>query len=164
MRLAHLAVLPALLIATAASAADTIPLAALITNGLVEGAKVMVSGFGNGTAALKEPGYYEVTFDKAVMKFLFDEPDTCNVTLHAEIPGQGTVEIRYDFTAVTGIKIEGKGQFDGLNAVLATIEGPGVVQVLMNDKWVTQPGFAFLGTSLTAADLQTAADELQRIC
>jgi len=35
---------------------------------------------------------------------------------------------------------------------------------MMGNNWVTQPGFAFLVGSLTVADYQAAADELQRIC
>jgi hypothetical protein len=166
MRLARLAAasLLSLSIATAASAVEVVPLAAIVTSGLTDGATMMVSGFGNGPVADLGSGAFEVTFDKGVIKFLFVETDTCFVNLHGDIPGQGAVEVRYDLTKMTGIKIDDRGQFEGLNAAIVTIEGDDVVQVLIQDNWVTQPGFAFLVGSLTAADYQAAADELQRVC
>lgn len=165
MRLARLAVASALLIpAASASAADTIPLVALLTNSLAEGVTTMASGFGTGPVTTGEPGYYEAAYGTGAVKFLFDEPETCLVTLHVEMPGPNAADIRYDITRVTGITVEDRGKFEGLNAVVATLEGEDVVQVLMSDNWVTQPGFAFLVSSITLEQYQAAADELQRIC
>jgi hypothetical protein len=164
MRLAHLAIASFVSLTTAATAVEIVPLAAIVTSGLADGATMMVSGFGNGAVADKGSGLFEVAFDKGVMKFLFDETDTCFVNLHGDIPGQGTVEVRYDLTKMTGVKVDDRGKFEGLDAAIVTIEGNDVVQVLMSDKWVTQPGFAFLVGSLTVADYQAAADELQRVC
>ncbi len=163
MRLACLAVVT-LLSVSATQAADTIKHVAILTSGLADGAQSMISGFGTGPVTMPQPGYYEIGFAKGPIKFLFDEPDTCIVHVHAEIPGQGSAELRYDITKVTGITVDDRGQLDGQNAAVITLEGPDVVQSLMGDNWVTQPGFVFLVGSLTTADYQASADELQRIC
>ena len=164
MRSAYLAVPLALLLSSTAHAADTIAQVALLTGGLADGAQTMIAGFGTGPVTMPEPGYYEVTFDKGVVKFLYDEPDTCQVTLHADIPSQGTADIRYDLTKVTNVTVDDRGKFEGLNAAVITLEGADVVQVMMSGNWVTQPGFAFLAGSLTLDQYQAAADELRRIC
>lgn len=164
MRRACLAVTAALLLTSSAHAADTIAQVAVVTSGFVDGATTMIGGFGTGPVTMPEPGYFEIAFDKGVIKFLFDEPDTCRVTVHAEIPSQGSADLRYDITKVTNIVVEARGQVEGMDAVLVTLEGPDVVQSLMGDTWVTQPGYAFLVGSLKLADYQAAADELQRIC
>lgn len=164
MRSACLAVPFAFFLSTTAHAADTIAQVAILTSGLVDGATTMIGAPPAGAVTMPEPGYFEVALASGTLKFLFDEPDTCIVTVHAEIPGQGSAELRYDITKVTGIVVDDRGKFEGQDAVLVTLEGPDVVQSLMGDNWVTQPGFAFLVGSLTLADYQTAADELQRIC
>lgn len=164
MRSACLAVPLALLLSTTAHAADTVAQVAILTSGLADGAQTMIGGFGTGPVTMPQPGYYEITFDKGVIKFLFDETDTCKVNVHAEIPSQGSADLRYDLTRVTGIVVDDRGKFEGQDAVLVTLEGEDVVQSMMGDNWVTQPGFAFLVGSLTVADYQAAADELQRIC
>jgi hypothetical protein len=164
MRSACLAVPLAFALASTALAADTVTQVAILTGGLVDGAQTMTAGFGVGPVTNPQPGYYEVAYDKGVIKFLFDEVDTCKVNVHAEIPTQGSADLRYDLTKVTGIVVDSRGEFEGQNAVLVTLEGPDVVQSMMGDNWVTQPGFAFLVGSLTAEEYQAAADELQRIC
>ena len=164
MRLARLAVVPLLAFPSIGYAADTIAQVAILTSGLADGAQTMIGGFGTGAVTVPQPGYYEIAFDKGVVKFLFDETDTCRVNVHAEIPTQGSADLRYDLTRVTGITVDDRGTFEGLNAAVITLEGDEVVQVLMNDNWVTQPGFAFLVGSITLEEYQAAADELQRIC
>ena len=164
MRSAYLAVPLALLVASTAHAADTISQVAILTSGLADGAQTMIGGFGTGPVTMPEAGYYEVTFDKGVIKFLFDETETCHVTVHAEIPSQGSADLRYDLTKVTTIVVDDRGKFEGQNAAVITLEGDGVVQSMMGDNWVTQPGFAFLVGSITLEEYQAAADELQRIC
>jgi hypothetical protein len=164
MRSACLAVPTVLLLSTAAYAADTVTQVAILTSGLADGAQTMTGGFGIGPVTSPQPGYYEITYDKGVIKFLFDEVDTCKVNVHAEIPSQGSADLRYDLTRVTRIVVDDRGKFEGQNAVLVTLEGQDVVQVLMNDNWITQPGFAFLVGSIGLEDYQAAADELQRIC
>jgi hypothetical protein len=164
MRRAYLAVPFAFALTSTAHAADTVAQVAILTSGLVDGAQTMIGGFGTGPVTMPEPGFYEVSFDKGVIKFLFDEVDTCRVNVHAEIPSQGGADLRYDLTKVTNVGVDDRGKFEGQNAVLVTLEGEDVVQSMMGDNWVTQPGFAFLVGSLTVAEYQAAADELQRIC
>lgn len=163
MRSAYLAVPLALLLSTTAHAADTVAQVAILTSGLADGAQTLVGSPPAGTVTMSEPGYYVLTLASGETKFLFDETDTCMVHLHAQMPNLA-VEIRYDLTKMTGIVVEDRGKFEGMDAVVITLEGPDVVQSLLGDNWVTQPGFAFLVGSLTLADYQAAADELQRIC
>lgn len=164
MRSACLALPVAVLLSTTAYAADTVAQVAMLTSGLVDGAQMMTGGWGIGPVTNPETGFYEIAYDKGVIKFLFVETDTCKVNVHAEIPGQGSADLRYDLTKVTNVVVDDRGKFEGQNAVLVTLEGPDVVQSMMSDNWVTQPGFAFLVGSLTVAEYQAAADELQRIC
>ena len=129
MRRAYLALPAALLLASTAHAADTIAQVAILTSGLADGAQTMIGGFGTGPVTMPEPGYYEATFDKGVVKFLFDEAETCHVTVHAEIPTQGGADLRYDLTKITSISVDDRGKFEGQNAALVTLEGDDVVQV-----------------------------------
>lgn len=162
MRSAYLAVPLALLVSTA-HAADTVTQVAILTSGLMDGAKTMVGAPPAGDVTMPEPGHYVLALASGETKFLFDETDTCIVHVHAQMPAVA-VELRYDLTKLNNVVVDDRGQFEGLNAVVITLEGPDVVQSLVGDNWVTQPGFAFLVGSITIEQYQAAADELQRIC
>jgi hypothetical protein len=166
MRIAYLAVLP-LLLTTPAFAEDTsLPLIAKLLGGLTDGGETLMGSLGKGTVRAAGDGAFEVTFEKGVASFLYDQPDTCVFTQHSQMKGEPTSDARFDFTKVTGIEFRDQGEFEGLKAVLITFAGPeDMLQVTMGDKLVNQtPAFAFLATSMPIQDFQAAADELQRIC
>lgn len=168
MRLARpaLAVTCLLAFATPASAADTLPLAAKLLAGLVDGGEMVMGSFGKGKIADLGSGAFEVTFEKNTVSFLYDEPDTCIVTQHAQTAGEPASDSRFDVTKLTGIEVRDQGEWEGLHGALITFQGsPEMLQVLLDGKFVNQePAFAFLASSLTVEELTAAADELQRIC
>ena len=166
MRRAYLAVLP-LLFATPVFAQDTsLPLIAKLLGGLTDGGETLMGSLGTGKVKTTGDGAFEITFEKGVASFLYDQPDTCVFTQHSQMKGEPTSDARFDFTKVTAIEIRDQGEFEGLKAVLITFAGPeDMLQVMMSDKLVNQtPAFAFLATSMPLDEFQAAADELQRIC
>ena len=166
MRRAYLAVLP-LLFATPVFAQDTsLPLIAKLLGGLADGGETLMGSLGKGRVEAIGDGAFEVTFEKGVASFLYDQPDTCIFTQHSQMEGEPTSDARFDFTKVIGIDIRDQGEWEGLRAVLITFAGPPeMLQVMIGDELVNQtPAFAFLATSMPVEDFQAAADELQRIC
>ena len=166
MRLAHLVASLLTILATPALADEgRLALVAKLAAGLVDGGQMTQGSLGAGDIRQLDAGAYEVTFKTATMKYLFDEPDTCIFTQHAQL-GDDASEARFHFDKVTSIDVRAQGKFDGLNATLLTFNGPdGVIEVMMGDKLVPQvPAFAFLLTSMTTEEFQAAADEIQRVC
>ena len=166
MRSAYLAVLPLLLTPPALASEHSLPLVAKLVGGLADGGETLMGTLGKGTVAMTGEGVFEIAFGKGVATFLYDQPDTCVFTQHSQMEGEPTSDARFDFTKVTGVEIRDQGKWEGLNAAVITFTGPDeMLQVMLGDKLVNQvPAFAFLATSMPVAELQAAADELQRIC
>ena len=166
MRSAYLAVLPLLLVSPALAEDHSLPLVARLLGGLTDGGVTLQGALGKGQVEAVGEGSFEVTFDKGVATFLYDQPDTCIFTQHSQMEGEPTSDARMDFTKVTGVEVRDQGKWEGLNAALITFGGPeDLLQVMLGDTLVNQvPAFAFLATSMTVEELQAAADELQRIC
>ena len=166
MRSAYLAVLPFLLISPALAQDTSLTLIARLLGGLTDGGVTLQGSLGKGTVEMTGDGAFEVTFDKGVAMFLYDQPDTCIFTQHSQMEGEPTSDARMDFTKVTGVEVRDQGKWEGLNAALITFGGPDdMLQVMLGDKLVNQvPAFAFLATSMALEEFQAAADELLRIC
>jgi len=168
MRMIRLAVLFAsttLLVTPSFADNASLPLVAKLLGGLADGGTMIQGSLGKGSVKATGEGAFDVTFDKALISFLYDEPDTCVFTQHLQM-GNQVSDARMDFTKVTGIDVRDQGDVEGLHGALVTFQGPPeTLQVVMGDKLVTQsPAFAFLATTLTVDDLTAAATELQRIC
>jgi hypothetical protein len=154
-------------VATAARADTDITLIAKLLGGLADGGEMIQGSFGKGKVAALGGGAYEARFDKGiVLTYLYDEPDTCVFTQHIQMANNPPSDARIDITKLTGIDIRDQGAWEGLNGALVTFNGPPeMLQVVMNGTLVNQqPAFAFLATNMTVAELQAAADELQRVC
>ncbi|MBI4923962.1 MAG: hypothetical protein HY834_19690 [Devosia nanyangense] len=169
MRLAHLAVVSTsvLGLATPAFAADSsLALVAKLLGGFVDGGEAIQGSLGKGRVKLTAEGVFEVTFDKGVATFLYDEPGTCVFTQHVQMADEPSSDARLDFTKITGIEVRDQGEWEGLHAALITFSGPPeVLQVMMGDTLVPQqPAFAFIASSTTVDEFNAAATELQRIC
>jgi hypothetical protein len=145
---------------------DELGLAVAVTAGLADGAETLVGALGKGKVAAASEGAYDVVFAKGTMKFLFTEADTCVFVMHSQMEGEGTSEVRFDLTKVTGIEVRDQGDWEGLKATLVTFNGPeGVMQTLIGNEWVNQPiAVAFLATTITTDEITMAADELRRRC
>jgi hypothetical protein len=168
MRLPRLAVLFAsttLLVSPSFADSTSLPLVAKLLGGLTDGGTMIQGSLGKGSVKATGDGAFDVTFDKALIRFLYDEPDTCIFTQHLQM-GDQVADARMDFTKVTGVEVRDQGDVDGLHGALVTFQGPPeTLQVVMGDKLVPQqPAFAFLASTLTVDDLNAAATELQRIC
>ena len=168
MRSAYLAVLPFLLTTPALAQDSSLPLIAKLLGGLADGGEMLQGSLGKGKVKATGEGAFEVTFDKGVALFLYDQPDTCIFTQHSQLADDlsSASDARMDFTKVTGVDVRAQGEFEGLKAALITFTGPeDMLQVMLGEKLVNQiPAFAFLATSMPVDELQAAADELQRIC
>jgi hypothetical protein len=143
----------------------SLPLVAKLLAGLSDGGAMVQGSLGKGDVKVIDEGAFEVTFAKASIKFLYDEPDTCVFIQHLQMNGE-TSDARLDFAKVTNVTVRDQGDVEGLHGALVTFEGPeGLLQVMLGDKFVNQqPAFAFLASSVTVDDLNAAATELQRIC
>lgn len=169
MRLAHLAVVSASVLGLtnpAFAAESSLALVARLLGGFVDGGEAIQGSLGKGRVKQTGEGVFEVTFDKGVATFLYDEPDTCVFTQHVQMVDEQPSDARIDFTKVTGIDVRDQGEWEGLHAALITFAGPPeVLQVMMGDKFVPQqPAFAFIASSTTVDEFNAAATEMQRIC
>jgi hypothetical protein len=168
MRLAHLAVVSAsILLATPSIAEDTsLALVAKLIGGLADGGQAIQGSLGTGSVKQTAEGVFEVTYEKGVATFMYDQPDTCVFTQHSQMENEPSSDARLDFTKVTGVDVRDQGQWEGLNAALITLQGPPeMLQVMLGDKLVPQqPAFAFLVSTITVDEFNAAATELQRIC
>lgn len=168
MRLASCLAFASILAITGTTHADTdISLIAKLLGGLADGGEMVQGSFGRGKVAARGGGAYDVSFDKGiVVSFLYDEPDTCVFTQHIQTANNPPSDARIDVTKLASIDIRDQGVWEGLNGALVTFNGPPeMLQVVLNGTLVNQqPAFAFLATSMNIAELQAAADELQRVC
>lgn len=141
---------------------------ALATNGLRDGAHLFMGSLRNATVAATGEGAYRVTFTETgkFADFLFRQEAPCVYTLTTDYEGDTSVPVRYNFMLATGISYYDQGIFEGLNAVLVTIEGPPeVMQGYANDMWQNQPvAVASLLGSATVDELKVAGDVIMKVC
>lgn len=141
-------------------------LAAAVTGGIADGGEILIGSLGKGKATALGDGAYDVALAKGTMKFLFTETDTCVFAVHSQMEGEGTSEVRFDLTKVTGIDVQSQGEWEGLKATLVTFNGPeGIMQTLMSNEWISQPmAISFLASTMTTEEITEAAEELRRRC
>jgi hypothetical protein len=169
MRLRHLVAVAA--VAASASPAlaqsnDPIELFAQVSAGLYDGGKVSIGTLGVGTVEKKTAKSFVVSLADGAASFTFDEPQPCVFTEVSEMKGQPTVVIRFNLDAVTAIKFESQGPYNGLNAVALNFEGNGDLVQLLDDKGsaVAVPPSASIVTSVSPDDLNAAAEALRAFC
>ena len=156
----------ALFAPTPALAEDaTLRLVAKIVGGLAQDSVLLIGDLGTGKVNELEPGAYEIGYDTGVSAATFAEPEPCVFTLHARMAGISGIEQRFDFNAITGIDFVPQESWEGLNAVVVTLQGPDTAgQVRDGDGWLPGPPFANVVSSLTVEDLSAAAAALREAC
>ena len=156
----------ALLAPTPAFADDTtLRLVAKIVGGFAQDSVLLIGDEGTGIVNELEPGAYEVGYNTGVAQALFAEPEPCVFTLNARLVGIPDAETRFDFNIITGIDVIASENWEGLNAVVVTLQGPDTaVEVRDGDGWMPGPPFGNVVSSVTAYEIREAAAALREAC
>ena len=156
----------ALLAPSPAFADDTsLRLVAKIIGGFAQDSVLLIGDEGTGIVNELEPGAYEVGYNTGVAQAIFLEPEPCVFTLSARLVGIPDAETRFDFNVVTGIDVVASDTWEGLNAVVVTLQGPDTaVEVRDGDGWMPGPPFGNVVSSLTADEIRVAAAALREVC
>ena len=143
----------------------TLRLVAKIVGGFAQDSVLLIGGEGTGTVNELEPGAYEVGYNTGVAQALFTETEPCVFTLSARLVGIPDAETRFDFNVVTAIEVMAGETWEGLNAVVVTLQGPdAAVEVRDGDGWMPGPPFGNVVSSLTADEIRAAAAALRETC
>jgi hypothetical protein len=161
-----LAITAALLAPAPAFADDErLRLVAKIVGGFAQDSVLLIGDEGTGVVNELEPGAYEVGYNTGVAQAIFAEPEPCIFTLSARLVGIPDAETRFNFNVVTGIDVVASEAWEGLNAVVVTLQGPDTaVEVRDGDGWMPGPPFGNIVSSLSADEIREAADALREIC
>lgn len=161
-----LAIAAALLAPVPAFADDTtLRLVAKIVGGFAQDSVLLIGDEGTGIVNELEPGAYEVGYNTGVAQAIFAEPQPCVFTLNARLIGIPDAETRFDFNVITAVDVVASETWEGLNAVVVTLQGPDTaVEVRDGDGWMPGPPFGNVVSSLTADEIRAAAAALRETC
>lgn len=154
------------LAATPAVAQEKLDLLATTIAGVMDGATVAVGPNATGPATRTGAGTYNVGTVEGQAGLTVTEPTECvfEVALMLALVSTGT--IRFDFNLVSGVTYEALDPMEGLNQFRITLAGEGDIVRFKSPgaEFSTVGPSSTIATSLSAADLQTAADALEAAC
>jgi hypothetical protein len=154
------------LAATPAVAQEKLDLLATTVAGVVDGADVAVGPNTAGPATRTAAGSYTVATAEGEAALVVTEPTECLFEVALTQGGAVVASLRFDFNLVSGVSYEAADPMQGLNQYRITLGGEGDLVHFQSPGGEFTPAgsSSSIATSLTAAELQAAADALEAAC